>query len=215
MVRSLRPSRCEPPSASVATKPRNRTHFASCRRASSVWRPAGAAAPGSCRKEQCRSRRTRAQPEVLRRLPPRCPGFDCFDHAFTQVLRIWLRHRSGPPKPNQRLQTRSPIDTWESPNSNPPEFALNRTSVTSAMCPVWTAPGWQGDSSRRRAWSMQPCVRPDATQESSPSTYPRSNLELHDSAITPQGGAGPEHGGIQNLVRHRCKNEEERVEIQP
>src|SRR5262245_40324721 len=25
---------------------------------------------------------------------------------------------------------------------------------------VWTAPGWQGQSSRRRAWSVQPCVRP-------------------------------------------------------
>jgi hypothetical protein len=41
-------------------------------------------------------RRTGTQPEVLGRLPPGCSGFDCFDHAFTQVLRIWLRHRRAP-----------------------------------------------------------------------------------------------------------------------
>src|SRR3984893_5351536 len=64
-------------------------------------------------------RRTWAQPEVLSRLARGCPGFDCFDHAFTQVLRIWLRHRSGPPKPNQCLQTRSPIGTSESPRFKP------------------------------------------------------------------------------------------------
>jgi ABC transporter substrate binding protein len=36
----------------------------------------------------------------------------------------------GPPKPNQCLQTRPPIDTWESPDSNPPKFALNRRAAT-------------------------------------------------------------------------------------
>src|ERR1700737_1059664 len=71
-------------------------------------------------------RRTWAQPEVLSRLAPGCPGFDCFDHAFTQVLRIWLRHRSGPPKPNQCLQTRSPIGTWESPRFKPAGICSNQ-----------------------------------------------------------------------------------------
>ena len=33
--------------------------------------------------------------------------------------------------------------------------------VGTALCHVWTAPGWQGESSRRRAWSVQPCVRRD------------------------------------------------------
>jgi hypothetical protein len=33
-------------------------------------------------------------------------------------------------------------------------------SGSAALCHVWTAPGWQGQSSRRRAWSVQPCVRP-------------------------------------------------------
>src|SRR2546422_183313 len=31
---------------------------------------------------------------------------------------------------------------------------------TAAKCHVWTAPSWQGESSRRRGWSVQPCVRP-------------------------------------------------------
>jgi len=30
----------------------------------------------------------------------------------------------------------------------------------SAKCHVWTAPGWQGFSSRLQAWSVLPCVRP-------------------------------------------------------
>src|SRR6266536_313013 len=67
-------------------------------------------------------RRTRAQAVVLGRFPPGCSGFHGFDHAFTQVLRIWLRHRSGPPKPNQCPQTRSLIDAWESPRFKPAEI---------------------------------------------------------------------------------------------
>src|SRR5674536_134093 len=30
----------------------------------------------------------------------------------------------------------------------------------SALCHVWTAPSWQGLSSRLQHWSEQPCVRP-------------------------------------------------------
>src|ERR1019366_8111071 len=30
----------------------------------------------------------------------------------------------------------------------------------SALCHVWTAPSWQGLSSRLQHWSVQPCVRP-------------------------------------------------------
>ena len=33
-------------------------------------------------------------------------------------------------------------------------------SQSSAMGHVWTAPGWQGISSRVQQWSEQPCVRP-------------------------------------------------------
>ena len=32
--------------------------------------------------------------------------------------------------------------------------------LTAAQCDVWTAAGWQGESSRRRLGSVQPCVRP-------------------------------------------------------
>ena len=45
-----------------------------------------------------------------------------------------------------------------------PLFASKRTFIsavcTSVMCHVWTAPGWQGLSSRMQPWSVQPCVRP-------------------------------------------------------
>jgi hypothetical protein len=33
-------------------------------------------------------------------------------------------------------------------------------SLMSALGHVWTAPSWQGLSSRAQAWSVQPCVRP-------------------------------------------------------
>ena len=38
-----------------------------------------------------------------------------------------------------------------------PNFAAQQND---AMCHVWTAPGWQGFSSRMQHWSVQPCVRP-------------------------------------------------------
>ena len=34
------------------------------------------------------------------------------------------------------------------------------TAANDALGHVWTAPSWQGESSRRRLGSMQPCVRP-------------------------------------------------------
>src|SRR5438132_11443265 len=61
-------------------------------------------------------RRTGAQAEAFGRFPPRCSGHDGFDNAFTQVIRIGLRHRLGPPRtPNQCRKTRSPTPNWESP----------------------------------------------------------------------------------------------------
>ena len=33
-------------------------------------------------------------------------------------------------------------------------------AAMSAKCHVWTAPSWQGLSSRKQHWSVQPCVRP-------------------------------------------------------
>jgi len=35
-----------------------------------------------------------------------------------------------------------------------------RADGPSVMCHVWTAPSWQGLSSRLQRWSVQPCVRP-------------------------------------------------------
>src|SRR6266550_2618864 len=61
-------------------------------------------------------RRTGAQAEAFGRFPPRCSGHDGFDNAFTQVIRIGLRHRLGPPRtPNQCRKTRSLTHNWESP----------------------------------------------------------------------------------------------------
>jgi hypothetical protein len=54
--------------------------------------------------------------------------------------------------------------------ANTPNFPLQRGSHPqrtsscrpgmSALCHVWTAPGWQELSSRTQAWSVLPCVRP-------------------------------------------------------
>jgi hypothetical protein len=44
-------------------------------------------------------RRTGAEAEAFGRFPPRRPGFDCFDHTLSQVVRIRLRHRLAPPNP--------------------------------------------------------------------------------------------------------------------
>ena len=41
-------------------------------------------------------RGTRTQIEALSGLPPRRSRFDCLDHAFPQIIGIWLRHRLGP-----------------------------------------------------------------------------------------------------------------------
>jgi hypothetical protein len=40
------------------------------------------------------------------------------------------------------------------------QLALPTSHWASAMGHVWTAPGWQEESSRRSLWSEQPCVRP-------------------------------------------------------
>jgi hypothetical protein len=55
-------------------------------------------------------RGTRAQIEALSGLSPRRSRFDCLDHAFPQIIGIWLRHRLGPPKDESMLPD-SPIDT--------------------------------------------------------------------------------------------------------
>ena len=59
-------------------------------------------------------RRTRAQIEALGGLPPRRSRFDCFDHAFPQIIGIWFWHRLGPQRTNQRRQIRPSTRPWES-----------------------------------------------------------------------------------------------------
>ena len=59
-------------------------------------------------------------------------------------LRVW------PIGKHLRLSTTSPVC---------PRY-MERPPPMSQMGHVWTAPGWQGFSSRRQHWSEQPCVRP-------------------------------------------------------
>ena len=42
----------------------------------------------------------------------------------------------------------------------PRQPTLSVRPTTSEKCHVWTAPGWQGFSSRLQHWSVRPCVRP-------------------------------------------------------
>ena len=71
-------------------------------------------------------RRTGAQAEAFGRFPPRCSGHDGFDNAFTQVVRIGLRHRFGPPRtPNQCRKNSLTHAQLGIPDSTPPESALD------------------------------------------------------------------------------------------
>jgi hypothetical protein len=44
--------------------------------------------------------------------------------------------------------------------TKPQSCGSHARNSTLGRTAVWTAPGWQGISSRRQAWSEQPCVRP-------------------------------------------------------
>ena len=75
-------------------------------------------------------RRTGAQAEAFGRFPPRCSGHDGFDNAFTQVVRIGLWHRFGPPRtPNQCRKNSLTHAQLGIPDSTPPESALNTSSA--------------------------------------------------------------------------------------
>ena len=41
-----------------------------------------------------------------------------------------------------------------------PTADISSHALTTEKCHVWTAPSWQGLSSRKQHWSVQPCVRP-------------------------------------------------------
>src|ERR1017187_5811055 len=52
------------------------------------------------------------------------------------------------------------------------------------MCHVWTAPGWQGFSSRLQPWSVQPCVRPvSAAHEAAGHNALRGSGPVHKHAF--------------------------------
>ena len=77
-------------------------------------------------------------------------------------LRIWSGFAFRPPEQRVRF---APIRTTVSHESALNPLHLTHPTLvecigTSRLCHVWTAPSWQGLSSRRRTWSVQPCVRP-------------------------------------------------------
>jgi hypothetical protein len=67
------------------------------------------------------------------------------------VAVAWPRDRARP------RRTRGPPKYLLSAST---ESGHTQDGANEVMGHVWTAPGWQGISSRRQAWSEQPCVRP-------------------------------------------------------
>src|SRR2546427_8458295 len=68
------------------------------------------------------------------------------------------------------------------------------------MCHVWTAPSWQGKTSRLQAWSVQPCVRPvyaahraaghNALRGSGPGQKPAFEMQWHMWVVLIAGSTG-------------------------
>ena len=82
-------------------------------------------------------RRDWSNPLLLRRFEAR---FGCRDLFVSGLPCIQI------PRTSLRMQ-----------DSNKIARSSNRMS---ASCHVWTAPSWQGFSSRKQDWSVRPCVRP-------------------------------------------------------
>jgi hypothetical protein len=72
--------------------------------------------------------------------------------------------------------------------------------LSSEKCHVWTAPSWQGLSSRRRTWSVQPCVRPlsavrmtaghNALRGSGPGQNLAFEMQWHEWVVLTAGSTG-------------------------
>ena len=52
------------------------------------------------------------------------------------------------------------MSTWINNRLRPEVFCTFKNGPNIRKCHVWTAPGWQGFSSRLQHWSVRPCVRP-------------------------------------------------------
>src|SRR5438876_1847363 len=95
-------------------------------------------------------RRTGAQAEAFGRFPPRCSGHDGFDNAFTQVIRIGLRHRLGPPEPRINAARLAHSRTIGNPRFN---FAGKRSrTADDGRQPGLRLSPIRLSSTARRAW---------------------------------------------------------------
>ena len=92
-------------------------------------------------------RRTGAEPVVFGSLTPRRPGFHGFDNTLSQVVRIRLRHRFGPPKHRINASRLAYRKTLGNPlDSTTPECALNsRRSRPGTRCDSIGPSGANGD----------------------------------------------------------------------
>jgi hypothetical protein len=93
---------------------------------------------------------------------------------------------------------------------------LDAVPRMSALCHVWTAPGWQELSSRVQHWSVLPCVRPlsaahgaaghNALRESGPGSLPLQIRRSSDQGATSRQRAKPNPTELQDeqyFLHHR------------
>ena len=69
-------------------------------------------------------------------------------------------HSSNPEPLMSALGHKRTLGRLYTMSALPPKGTSVQCSQMSALCHVWTAPSWQGLSSRLQLWSVQPCVRP-------------------------------------------------------
>src|SRR6266513_896823 len=89
-------------------------------------------------------RRTGAEPEVFGSLTPRRPGFNGFDNTLSQIVRIRLRHRFGPPN-TESMPPDSPTQRHLGIPSIQPRRNVPLTHLAGFRSSRWfgfTAPGF-------------------------------------------------------------------------
>src|SRR6266480_3607045 len=128
-------------------------------------------------------RRTGAQAEAFGRFPPRCSGHDGFDNAFTQVIRIGLRHRLGPPEPRINAARLAHSRTIGNPRFN---FAGKRSNCFGA--PLVGARGFLG---------FRPLLFGMEREPAAPAGSTLFTFQYIAEYTGPFGGSRPRHHGTE------------------